>query len=196
MKLLLIDTSSSNSIFGVSYGLGTNNIVAYVNNGKKTSATIMDGISEALASTDISEIDKIFVVCGPGSFTGIRIGVSVALAMGYAKNIEVLGLSVFHGFNSEGVKVIPSRAGFYYYSKDGIEGELDEESLLKEDSVICYGEDSPFKKLSVDQYSANLFSYAWEVVEGKKSSLPAEPYYLKKCQAERMLDLKNGNKGE
>lgn len=194
MKFLLIDTSSSCNIYAYSQCLGNDDIVIYSNCKKQTSEKIMEGIDDALSSTDVSELDKIFVVCGPGSFTGIRIGVSVALAIGYARNIEVIGLSAFNGFRRDCVKVIPSRVGFYYYSKEGIEGELDEQSLLQMENVQCFGGDSPFDTLKEEQYASNLVAYAKDVLEGKEKGLPPEPYYLKKCQAERMLDLKNGKR--
>lgn len=196
MKFLLIDTSSLYNIYGLSEGKGKDEIVSYLSDGKSTSSSIMEGIDDVLHSTDVSELDKIFVVCGPGSFTGIRIGVAVALGIGYANNIEVIGLSAFNGFSPDAVKAIPSRTGYYYYSKDGIEGEIDEESLLKEENVECIAKDTPFKYIRDENYACNLMLYAWSVIEGKEKGLPPEPYYLKKCQAERMLDLKKGKKSE
>ncbi len=194
MKFLIIDTSSSNSFFCFSNGVVEDNIVIYHNAGKDTSSKIIKGIDEVLSPSDVSELDRIFVVCGPGSFTGIRIGVSVALALGYAKNIEVIGLSAFNGFKRDCVKAIPSRVGYYYYSKDGIEGEIDENSLLQMENVQCFGENTLFIDLGEKEYASNLLSYARDVIDGKEKGLPSEPYYLKKCQAERMLDLKNGKR--
>ncbi len=57
------------------------------------SQIVLPMIDEALKAknakvADISEID---VAIGPGSFTGIRVGISVAQALGYALNIPVNG---------------------------------------------------------------------------------------------------------
>lgn len=38
-------------------------------------------------------VQKILVVTGPGSFTGVRTAVNIANAFGYAWNIPVLGVS-------------------------------------------------------------------------------------------------------
>ncbi|MEK9178370.1 MAG: tRNA (adenosine(37)-N6)-threonylcarbamoyltransferase complex dimerization subunit type 1 TsaB [Patescibacteria group bacterium] len=41
----------------------------------------------------ISEIDEIRVSSGPGSFTGIKVGVSIANALGFALGVPVNGKS-------------------------------------------------------------------------------------------------------
>src|ERR1700709_462807 len=41
-------------------------------------------------------IDRIAVTTGPGTFTGLRIGLSFARAFGLAKNIAVIGLDTLH----------------------------------------------------------------------------------------------------
>lgn len=40
----------------------------------------------------LTDIDTIRVETGPGSFTGLRVGVSIANALGYALNISVNGM--------------------------------------------------------------------------------------------------------
>ena len=42
---------------------------------------------------DIKDLDKIIVVNGPGSFTGIRIGLSIAKTIAYALNIKINTIS-------------------------------------------------------------------------------------------------------
>ena len=44
------------------------------------------------------DIDKIFVINGPGSFTGIRIGLTVAKVYGWALNIDVVPISTLHAY--------------------------------------------------------------------------------------------------
>ncbi len=41
---------------------------------------------------NLSQLDKIVVVTGSGSFTGIRLGVSMSLAFSFAKDIPVFSL--------------------------------------------------------------------------------------------------------
>lgn len=45
----------------------------------------------AEAGVGLDELNRIIVFRGPGSFTGLRIGISVANALGYALDIPVIG---------------------------------------------------------------------------------------------------------
>lgn len=42
---------------------------------------------------EISEVERIFVVNGPGSFTGVRIGVTIAKTIAWSLNIKVIPIS-------------------------------------------------------------------------------------------------------
>ena len=53
----------------------------------------LPGEIEKLFDGDFGAIDGIIVYKGPGSFTGLRIGVSVANALSYAKNAKIVGVS-------------------------------------------------------------------------------------------------------
>jgi tRNA threonylcarbamoyl adenosine modification protein YeaZ len=50
-------------------------------------------IGEVLASAGVERADMILVDCGPGSFTGIRVGLAAARALGYAWDVPVRGYS-------------------------------------------------------------------------------------------------------
>jgi len=59
------------------------------------SSKILTIIEEGLTENNISikSIDKIFVVNGPGSFTGVRIGVTIAKTIAWALNKDLVPLS-------------------------------------------------------------------------------------------------------
>lgn len=59
------------------------------------SSRILPIIANALIESNLSvkSIDKIFVVTGPGSFTGVRIGVTIAKTIAWSLNIPVIPIS-------------------------------------------------------------------------------------------------------
>ena len=93
MKILAIDTSGP--VCGVA--ILTDNGIAYdcaVNNKMTHSANLMPMVDQALHATGLtlSAMDRFAVVTGPGSFTGVRIGVSTVkgLAHGAGKPCVVV----------------------------------------------------------------------------------------------------------
>ncbi|WP_411842600.1 tRNA (adenosine(37)-N6)-threonylcarbamoyltransferase complex dimerization subunit type 1 TsaB [Salinicoccus sp. HZC-1] len=110
MLSLLIDTSNRPLSVAINQdGMVLAEINATV---KKThSATVMDYIDRLFKMTDVKKnnIDRIIVAKGPGSYTGVRIGVTVAKTLAYALNIELYSVSsllvVAASSNKEGILV-------------------------------------------------------------------------------------------
>lgn len=94
MKILGIDTSSEVATIAV---MDENKLIGeYTINHKKThSQKLMPMIEEMLRSCEISvdDIDLIGVAIGPGSFTGLRIGVATAKAMAHVRNIPIASIN-------------------------------------------------------------------------------------------------------
>ena len=93
MNILAIDTSGP--VCGVC--ISKNGLICYEANclNKNThSVNMMPMIEEALgkAGLDISEIDLFAGVKGPGSFTGVRIGISAVKALAHACNKPCVGI--------------------------------------------------------------------------------------------------------
>lgn len=94
MRSLLIDTTTSNIIVSI---IENNNILFEY---KETiisdmSSKILPIISNGLNSInfDLKDIDKIFVANGPGSFTGIRVGITVAKTIAWALKKDIVPIS-------------------------------------------------------------------------------------------------------
>ena len=71
-------------------------ICEYTINTKKThSQKLMPMIENILklSDLDIKEIDAIAICVGPGSFTGLRIGMATAKAMAHVNNIPLIGVN-------------------------------------------------------------------------------------------------------
>lgn len=95
MLILGIDTSTNVGTLAIySDTKGTLGEIS-VNINKTHSENIMVMIDELfkLTNTTINDIDKIAVSIGPGSFTGIRIGVAVAKGLASATNCKIVGVN-------------------------------------------------------------------------------------------------------
>lgn len=94
MKILAIDSSSKPaSASVVSDGKVLSEV--FVNNGFTHSKTLMPVISDVMkhSETSLDEIDLCAVVTGPGSFTGVRIGVAAAKGLCFNLGIPCVGVS-------------------------------------------------------------------------------------------------------
>lgn len=94
MKILGIDTSTMAANVAV---LEDDKLICeYTINTKKThSQKLMPMIENMLkfSDLDIKEIDAIAICVGPGSFTGLRIGMATAKAMAHVNNIPLIGIN-------------------------------------------------------------------------------------------------------
>lgn len=94
MKILAIDTS--NSTMGVALIDGQRVLGEYISNVKKNhSIRLMPAVEQLCKHCDIkpNEIEKVVVAKGPGSYTGIRIGVTVAKTLAWTLQIPLVGIS-------------------------------------------------------------------------------------------------------
>jgi tRNA threonylcarbamoyl adenosine modification protein YeaZ len=71
--------------------------------GVSRSADLLEMIADLLKKhkLDKNEIDLITVSTGPGSFTGIRVGVATARALGMGWNIQVIGVPLLEAMTIE-----------------------------------------------------------------------------------------------
>ena len=94
MKILALETSAKSVSVAVTEG-GVLLAQAYQNRGMTHSVTLMpllDGMLKSAGLT-LDEIGVIAVAQGPGSFTGIRIGVAAAKGLAWAKEVPCCGVS-------------------------------------------------------------------------------------------------------
>lgn len=94
MKTLAIDTS--NFVMGVALVEENKVIGEVITNLKKNhSIRLMKAVESLLTECDTlpNELDKIVVAEGPGSYTGVRIGVTVAKTLAWTLNIPLVGVS-------------------------------------------------------------------------------------------------------
>lgn len=100
MKILAIDTSSN----AASVALMEDNLLLgeFVLNHKKThSQEIMPMIDEVLrrCECEVKDIDLFAAAKGPGSFTGLRIGIATIKGLAHSVNKPVIGISTLEGLS-------------------------------------------------------------------------------------------------
>ncbi|KZE65646.1 tRNA threonylcarbamoyladenosine biosynthesis protein TsaB [Fictibacillus phosphorivorans] len=94
MKVLAIDTS--NLVMGISVLDEGKVLGEYITNLKKNhSIRVMPAIEEVLKETGVkpAELDRIVVAKGPGSYTGVRIGVTIAKTLAWTLKKDLVGVS-------------------------------------------------------------------------------------------------------
>lgn len=94
MKILAIESSARTASVAV-YQNGGIKAECFQNCGLTHSRTLMPMIEDMLKNCNltIKDIDRIAVARGPGSFTGIRIGVAVAKGLAWGAKIPCCGVS-------------------------------------------------------------------------------------------------------
>ena len=143
MKILGIDTSSKRCTTCI---LEDNNVIAELHSDdeKTHSQTLMPLIDKMFTKTNLTlnDIDLLACSIGPGSFTGVRIGISTAKAFSDAKNIPVIGVSSLEGLaynlNSNGLicSLIDAKNNNVYYGLFEFENNcLKNNIILSSDNI-------------------------------------------------------------
>lgn len=89
MKTLFIDTHSEKVLLGI---CNESKLTIIEKTSEKShSEIVIPSLNELLENTKLTlnDIDEIIVVNGPGSFTGVRIGVTIAKTIAYSLNIPI-----------------------------------------------------------------------------------------------------------
>jgi len=121
MKLLAIDTATENC--SVALLLNGQAYSKRVLSPTGHSTLVLGMIDELLQqqSTTLSELDAIAVDIGPGSFTGLRIGIGVAQGLSFGSGLPVIGISSLAALaaNYQAEMVLPAidaRMGQVYWA--------------------------------------------------------------------------------
>lgn len=90
MKILYLDTSKEEAEIGIYDDTKVQTFISYYAH-RELSSTILIKIEEILKSynLDFKSLEGIVCYKGPGSFTGLRIGISLANALSYGLNIPI-----------------------------------------------------------------------------------------------------------
>jgi tRNA threonylcarbamoyl adenosine modification protein YeaZ len=96
MIVLALDTAGVDCAAAV-YDSGSDSVIGEVTEtiGRGHAEHLMDVVDRALAEADIAlaAVERVVVTIGPGSFTGIRIGVAAARGFALSLNIPAVGVT-------------------------------------------------------------------------------------------------------
>jgi tRNA threonylcarbamoyladenosine biosynthesis protein TsaB len=103
MHILAIDTS--NQALGVAI-MKENEVIGEIrtNISKNHSVRLMPAIDYVMKEVNLTpdQLDKVVVAKGPGSYTGVRIGLTTAKTLAWSLNIPIVGVSSLEGLAYQG----------------------------------------------------------------------------------------------
>jgi tRNA threonylcarbamoyladenosine biosynthesis protein TsaB len=148
MKTLAIDTS--NFVMGIAVLDNHEVIGEMVTNIKKNhSIRVMPAIQSLMEECGIqpTELERIVVAQGPGSYTGVRIGVTIAKTLAWTLNVPLAGISSLEAlaangryFNGYISPLFDARrgqiyTGLYEYQNDGLKNIIQDRLVMNDEWV-------------------------------------------------------------
>jgi tRNA threonylcarbamoyladenosine biosynthesis protein TsaB len=121
MRILALETSGSS---GSVAALDASQLVLEqaLASGSRSAQSLAPGIESLLAEVGwtIAQVDLVAVTQGPGSFTGLRIGITTAKALAYAVGAQVIGVNTLEVI----ARQTPARPPALWTVLDAQRGEL------------------------------------------------------------------------
>ena len=149
MNILIIDCSAGMSV----YLCKDKDVFSFVDeNQKKHTDELLVSVDNLLveAGLKVSEIDVVAVCKGPGSFTGIRVAISICKGLAVESKIKVVEVSNFdifnYGIEKDSIFVLEGFSEFVYVRKNINEQVVDACENLNE--FVCEYNDK-FNKIDI-----------------------------------------------
>ena len=200
MKYLFIDTCTSNLVISL---VIDGKIVSYFNEkiDKGMSNYVLPEIEKQLKENNLiaSSIDAIFVSNGPGSFTGIRVGLTIAKVYAWSLNIKVIPISSLEVIattpsNNNKLVLMDARRGYVFLG--GYDNNLNN---IITDRYVLYDKDEykDFDIISYDDFEGSIKPNIdiLKVIKKHENDSGINPHilnpnYLKLTEAEEKLNDK------
>jgi len=102
---------------------------------------IVEALAKAKTKTEFSDIDRIAVTRGPGSFTGVRVGLATARGIGIAAGKPVIGIDRFavykllHATEKNLLIVVDSKRAELFCKFYPAQGEPQEACMMTEQEI-------------------------------------------------------------
>lgn len=191
MKRLIIDTATKNLYLALVDGETLLKEIKVVGE-RDHSQNIMIKIQEILKETTLNNIDEIIVGVGPGSYTGVRIGVTVAKMLAWSKDIKLYSVSslllMSSGYNGVVLSYIDARRGNAFVALFDNHKQIinDEHTSFKEYVDNINQKYSKYTLVTEDNFNVDVrYVINNAVLINNVHSLV--PNYLRETEAERNL---------
>lgn len=209
MRILYIDTTTSYLYTGL---VVDSHLVSEIKQdfGKDLSSVALKKIQEMLTTNQLepADIDKIIVVNGPGSFTGIRVGITIAKTFAYSLNknittitsLEAMALSSKEDTKIK-IPIIDARRGYVYGAIYGENlSQILKPQYLKLDTLKCaqenlieeytYISNQEFESINIENYNPDIEKIVNTCANRDNINPHAvNPIYLKMTEAEEKQNL-------
>ena len=201
MRILYIDTSSSYLYTGI---VCDGKLISEVQENLQLdlSKLALPKIAEMFSENNLkpNDIDKIIVVNGPGSFTGIRVGLTIAKVYAWSLNIPIIPITSLEAMACSCeedrilVPIIDARRGYVYGAIYKDEEEILKPQHIKLETLMEHLKDNNYVFITKDEidldgdkcsYKPNILKIVNKFCQ-KKALNPhgVNPEYLKLTEAE------------
>lgn len=192
MYQLLLDSSN----IYLSVGLSKDGKVIdriYYEAWQRQSEMMVTEVENILKKNQIAkeDLDAVVVGVGPGSYTGVRIGVTIAKTIAYALKIKIYAkssLSLLKNPTKPTICVFNARSERSYFSVYNGDQVIEKDCVLTNEEVLAYVKDHPDYVVNGDTYQLGLESGEFDILanladfnknEEVKNVFTLNPVYLK-----------------
>lgn len=148
----------------------------FVNSGLTHSETLLPMVKRVMGDNEFSSLDAVAITAGPGSFTGVRIGVATVKGIAFAGNIPCYGVStleaIAYNFVDENciVCAVMDARRLQFYN-----------AIFKvENGVVTRL--TPDRAISIDNLREELKQYDSVIIAGDGAALCSQNIALDNCK--------------
>ena len=148
----------------------------FVNSGLTHSETLLPMVKRVMGDNEFSSLDAVAITAGPGSFTGVRIGVATDKGIAFAGNIPCYGVStleaIAYNFVDENCVVcaVMDARRMQFYN-----------AIFKVENGIV-SRITPDRAISIDDLREELKQYDSVIIAGDGAALCSQNIALDNCK--------------
>ncbi len=148
----------------------------FVNSGLTHSETLLPMVKRVMGDNEFSSLDAVAITAGPGSFTGVRIGVATVKGIAFAGNIPCYGVStleaIAYNFVDENciVCAVMDARRMQFYN-----------ALFKVENGVV-SRLTPDRAISIDDLREELKQYDSVIIAGDGAALCTQNIALGNCK--------------